>query len=272
MWGLAIQVLGFGIVMPIWCITHLLSSSTMATSPQEISSLRRIPLSVSVGYLLPTILMFFPRLLNNINQNLIALWQPFPLWILGCHFLLGCSPFYLSPRAPKSSLRDLKNQEQEALQNIYKFGANLARVPHIISLSMLALASLFPSLVKRYTGNPSSEVTFKNAFIAPSPINPIDVESIAHGMHVFLLWDFYIGSAAMLGWGLWLNFKKGNISGCETWMEGLPRFMWILVTGGVGTVVVNLMRESNCETLEDAYVEGREQKRKWRCMRLSMSN
>lgn len=255
-------MLGFGMVMPIWCITYLSFSSTIIPSPQEISSLRRIPLSISAGYLLPTILMFIPWFSNTIDQNLIALWQPFPIWILGIHFLLDCNPFCSSPRASNPSPRDLENQEQEALQNIYNFGINLARIPHFISLSFLTLASLFPSQVEWFTGIPMWGLTLKNAFIAPNPINPVAVESIAHGMHVFLLWDFYVGSATMLIWGSWLRFNKGQISGHEKWMEELLRFMLMLLTGGAGAIIVELMRERNCETLENIDVNDREQKSK----------
>jgi len=60
-WLMAFNVYGFGVIMPIYCIVHLLSGgvhfgSSRTVSPSSVQHLRFLPLGITLGYIVPTFL------------------------------------------------------------------------------------------------------------------------------------------------------------------------------------------------------------------------
>jgi len=83
------QTLSFGLTMPTYCIISLLTGPRLfnSLSPQSqiksssIRALRVLPWSMTLGYIIPTILMSSRSFSSTVHQYLLAFWQPFPLWV-----------------------------------------------------------------------------------------------------------------------------------------------------------------------------------------------
>jgi hypothetical protein len=241
------QNISYTITTPLWLFAHLITSpvskpfpSTHANSVLLISplDLRILPLSITLSYLLPSILMALPSpyyFHPTTHQRLLALWQAFPLLTILIHRLLRSTTHslttYFFPRDPNA--RPPTPQGASYLANakhVYRFVLTLCIATHLpIILLTLLPTSLFPSSLT----TPSMLLTLasqtpSSVFLPYFPVPSTRVD-LAKGVQTFLQWDLYIGSVAFV---LWATLLYRNATTEKTIVDpntSLPIYRELLV-------------------------------------------
>lgn len=219
--GIIFQNISYTVTTPLWLLAHLLTSPVSKPSPGThansvllipASDLRVLPLSIILGYVVPTILMGLPspeRVEPETHQYLIALWQAFPVWTVIFHWILRTVFQFASEKLfrPKKDSQPQVHLGSSYLSNakhVYRFALGLCITTHIpVLLITLLPASIFsPSRPHLATLGASN---FSSVYIPylPIPLNR-QVTSLTEGVHTFLLWDLHIGSIAFLLWAVLL--------------------------------------------------------------------
>lgn len=234
--GLLIQNFSFVLVAPIWLWLHLLSSPVAKPFPGTYANsvlliqpwdLKILPTAILLAYILPSILMCLPPSLttSELHQKYIAFWQLFPLWTTFIHYFLKKCCECVVRRMEKRDKRNRAPTPRAAhyLSNagyVYRFVLGLCMVTHIpILLLTLLPSSLFqlpmittfvtPDGVALPLPGPKFLTTllkpsFTSVYIPYFPLPSHQVSSLADGIHVFLLWDLFLGSIAFLLWAILL--------------------------------------------------------------------
>jgi len=217
------QNISYTITTPLWLFIHLITSpvskpfpGTRANSVLLISplDLRILPLSITLSYLLPSILMALPSpyyTSPETHQRLLALWQAFPLLTILIHRILRSTTSrlttYFFPR--DQNTRPPTPQGASYLANakhVYRFVLTLCITTHIpIILLTFLPTSLFPTSLSA----PSALVTLasqspSSVFAPYFPLLSTRVPDLAKGVQTFLQWDIYIGSTAFVLWATFL--------------------------------------------------------------------
>jgi len=221
LWGLLMQNMAFAVLMPLYLLLHLstsptVSSPTPATISIEISKLSSIPISTTLGYILPSILVALPApsiVSYETKQTFMAIWQVFPIWV--SLFQQAISTFVFlrtfdvidrfSPPTFDANIR-----VSTALTTVYVFALAIAGITHLSTVTLMVTSMLFPGLfAPEYIGvfNPSK--VFLPAGISPAT----KMSTIGAGALNLLQHDEFIGSAALVIWAAVLfasacNMKK----------------------------------------------------------------
>lgn len=171
--------------------------------------LRILPASITLGYILPTILMTLPSptiVSSTTHQRLIAFWQPFPLWTVWAHWLIRSTLTWLSTKVygskPPSRNTPLGASYLTNAKHVYRFVLTLCICTNLpVLILTLTPSCIFPipSLLHTLTTS-----TFSQTYIPYLPLLSYQVSSLAEGVHTFLIWDLYIGSFAFLCWAVLL--------------------------------------------------------------------
>lgn len=241
-WGLAMQAMGYGIVMPLWCIVHLSVikplvlprnyTAAVKLRDSNVPALKTMPSAVALGYFLLTFLMVVPLRSNVLHQWFGGLWQGFPLYTFLIHFALEKVQRNFSISSPE---KDTSTEANHLLGRVYSLAYASASVSHIITISLILanifMSGLFPTKLQQ-------SFTIHDVFTPPNPISPPRIKSLACGFHGFLQWDQYVGSTAILLWAAVL-WKGTAISPSQNMMK------WIhpLVLAGPMGVIITLLRE-----------------------------
>ncbi|CZT52940.1 uncharacterized protein RSE6_14350 [Rhynchosporium secalis] len=238
MFGIIFQNISYTVTVPIWLFIHLLTSPVAKPYPGTHSNtvllasawdLRILPISITLGYIVPTILMGLssPSIVSPVtHQRLIALWQPFPLWTVLIHTSLRTTlqlltgTLFSSTTNSKGSLPTSRSQIPlgttylSNAKHVYRFILALCMLAHlpilVLSLlpSSLISASSFPTLHAMSTQSP------REIYIPYLPTPTHKISSLAEGAHTFLIWDVYVGSFAFLLWGI-LLYRNATMEKAE---------------------------------------------------------
>jgi hypothetical protein len=238
--------MSFAISTPLYLFLHLLTSptakpfnSTQASSLLSVSTydLAIIPVSVTLGYLIPSLLTVFPAFFDVASpghQYLVAFWQAFPLWTLLVQWVsrLLCV-LILGQDTTAKPQTEASRTYLKYVGRVYTFtllfclATNLPAVvlsllpPDVIPDSMSWLAYL-------------ARASFASTFIPPMPLGQ-PIHDMAEGAHIFLLWDMYIGSAAGLVWAivLYQTASVGKKSATSNISLLLKTMIWAILGGPV---------------------------------------
>jgi len=210
--GVLIQNISFTITVPVYLATHLLTSpiakpfpGNYANSVLLVSSLdlRILPLSVILGYIIPSILMALPSpsiVSPAAHQWYIASWQVFPLWAIGAHwsvkFVLGrILKDDINKRPPTS----LGATYLSTAKHVYRFALALCMLTYIPVIAIILIPSwVFPDISPTFTL--ISHCGFLEVFVPYFPLLSHQVPTLAAGALNFLQWDLYVGSMSFLLW------------------------------------------------------------------------
>jgi hypothetical protein len=275
------QTIGFAIIFPTYLLFHLLKSPVAKLNPAKHSgsilyippaSLAVIPLSITIGYIIPSILMALPSpsvVTIETRQNFIAAWQVFPLhtvlaqWILSTIYPLLFPSTQVNTTSSKTSSRSVNYLT--AASRVYAFLLGFAILTHITALLITIcptplLSNLLPSVA---TGITSSGVTFSSVYIPHAPAISWRAINLAEGVHTFLWWDTYVSGLAAIVWAIALVSavvneqrqatstisKSSNLSrhpgsegaGRRSYTGLLAKIaFWALVAGPLGAVIMLL--------------------------------
>ncbi|KGO78185.1 hypothetical protein PITC_034000 [Penicillium italicum] len=199
MFGLIAQVLTFAFGIPLTCGLQLGCSITAHSPHADNIRIPRavlvaLPLIYVVGYMVPTVAMALPApsvISVDLKQVAIAFWHPWPAYvsILTTFAYLTLSPFFSNNhRASMSSLRW-----------VYAFAFANASLSHIVSWVVSLATVVVPVLFEeRFLGS----LHPANVFSVSLPWSGLTVGNLGDGVHVFLQWDYNIGSAGVLIWAI----------------------------------------------------------------------
>ena len=225
--GLIMQNVTITITAPLWLFAHLLTSPVSkpfpgahASSVLLVSSLdlKILPISITLSYLLPSILMALPSpefFTPETHQRLLALWQAFPLLTVLIHRIVHSTTnrltHYFFPTDPHSRPpTPLGTSYLHNTQHIYRFVLTLCTLTHLpVLLLALFPATLLPSLspLDPFTSSPFLTLlnqTPSTIFIPQLPFPNQKASGLAQGVQIFLQYDIYIASSAFILWAVLL--------------------------------------------------------------------
>ncbi|KAJ6120469.1 hypothetical protein N7523_004749 [Penicillium sp. IBT 18751x] len=199
--GLAAQLMTFAFAAPLICGLQLACSITASRPHADNIRIPRVVLVVLpaifvVGFMLPTQAMVLPApdvISVDMKQIAIAIWQPWPAYvsILTTVAYYVLSPFFVNDqRASLSSLRW-----------VYAFAFANASLSHLVSWIVSLATVMAPGLFNDQFLEPLHP---SKVFSIPLPWSGLKVDTVADGVHVFLRWDYMIGSVGVLLWALTL--------------------------------------------------------------------
>ncbi|KAL1958967.1 hypothetical protein VTO42DRAFT_3520 [Malbranchea cinnamomea] len=248
--GLTAQIMTYAFATPLYCGFQLANSIT-AQKPTAANIrisrpvLHCIPLAFIIGYMIPSALMLVAPVSTDTKQILIASWQPWPAYV---SILVTIVDILFSPRRKvepgRATLR--------ALRRVYAFAFATTALPHIVSWTVSLASVRVPFLFnEKYLDALHPREVFKIAFPWSKPT--LQVDSVAAGVHVFLRWDFLIGSLGVLLWAMTLNaVAHREILGKVGWLSLFVKTgLLVVLTGPVGTAV-ELMWERDELVIQEA--------------------
>lgn len=198
------QVLGYGMVMPLYYILDLLFSSYTPSdlqlrNPKILQELVFIP-AVIIGYFLPTIAQVV-TVAEPFHQIVLALWQPFPVYVV---LLIWVLPkVNLQPPTPTQLEKDKKKTNIDGLRNVYYFAFQTGIVFH---WSTCVIIPIFRNFI--FAPATAEHLSLFNIFV-PHGVHWYGPATIAQVSLQFLQWDMYCGGLAGLVWACVLAQRAG---------------------------------------------------------------
>jgi len=260
--GLIFQNLTWTFTIPLYVAMHLLTSPVAKIGNGNGDKARRslfvylwdmalIPMSVTISFVVPAIFMSMPNLFNQTaatHYKWIAAWQPFPVvnvLALGflhyaCYYLLGS----LGPTDEEGKPTTPGRAYMVAVRGVYEFALTLCAVTHV----PLVLLCVMPEAGREFLRHafpayaPIFDSLSLKTFIPRHWSDPPTVDAATYGsgdlaplaMH-FLHYDFYVGTAALLLWAMYL--RQSTVKNPS--LVGLLRktAFWLLATGPAGATI-----------------------------------
>ncbi|KAJ5250782.1 hypothetical protein N7489_001192 [Penicillium chrysogenum] len=239
--GLAAQVLTFAFGIPLTCALQLGCSITARRPHADNIRIPRavlavLPLVFVVGYMVPTVAMALPApsvIPVDLKQIAIAIWHPWPAYvsILTTVAYFTLSPFFSNNhRASMSSLRW-----------VYAFAFANASLSHMVTLVVSLATVVVPVLFEdRFLDS----LHPANVFSIPLPWSGLTVDNVGDGVHVFLRWDYMIGSAGVLIWAISLyTVAHKQLLNNVSWLSLLVKTALLTVLVGPAGTAVELIWE-----------------------------
>ncbi|KAI5306769.1 hypothetical protein KEM55_008509, partial [Ascosphaera atra] len=252
--GMAAQLVGIGVVAPLWAVMHLMQSP-LSTSPEQ-DHIRvhpmdglSLPFSAIVGYVLPTVLTVaqapkIPFISSHLPSHQLALllWQVWPVMVCMVQGLMVGTPATFRKFVPKKvEPKLLARRTRNGLRLTHFTAMLLASVSHLTMLSMIFINRFTPSVL-----SPNVTAHFKpESMILPClPWTNARPATLGEGVYWFLQWDYFIAAVAMFVWALKeyvvAHKQKGVTVG---WVGVAPRVLATIMTGGFVAAAVMLVWE-----------------------------
>ena len=236
--------------MPIFfaiyfCTSPLVSSSRKAAVlPDAVSTVCILP-ALALGLVAPSILAALPVptvVSYDLKQLLMAVWQPFPLWVGLTHWALQS----LVPQLlPLRTMQRLRANPQATLRVTYAVLLGFSLMVRFSALGISIAATLFPALF-----NPAfvDQLALPKVLLPATALHTAPVPSIAEASLLLLQWDMTIGSGAVLAWAAILlattNRAAANPISGITLFALIPAGMMILGSGGCAMALLWTRDES----------------------------
>ncbi|KAJ8065651.1 hypothetical protein OCU04_006324 [Sclerotinia nivalis] len=274
--GFIFQNITYAVTVPIYLFIHLLTSpiakpfpGTYANSVLLISplDLKILPLSITLSYIVPSFLMGLdsPSIVSGpTHQQLIAFWQPFPVWTVIIQWTLrsifqftGSKVFSKDSKQPPTPLGAsyLSNAK-----HVYRFMLTFCVLTHlpVLLIALIPASAISDTLPKLA---PYASLNFFDIYVPYFPF-PLShrVPNLASGAHTFLQWDLATGSTALLLWAILLYRNATAEKSIVDPKTSLPSYqiqemnkigalrrkllvkigMWTLIAGPIGAATVLL--------------------------------
>lgn len=239
--GLAAQLLTFAFATPLICGLQLGCSITARRPHADNIRVPRVVLAVLpaifvIGFMIPTNAMVLPApdvISVDMKQIAIAIWQPWPAYV---SILTTVAYYVLSP-----FFADNQRSSMSSLRWVYAFAFVNASLSHLVSWIVSLATVVVPALFEdRFLDSlhPS------RVFSVPLPWSGLKVDTVADGVHIFLRWDYMIGSAGVLIWALTLyTVAHKQILSTVSWPSLLFKVGLLTALTGPAGAAVELMWE-----------------------------
>lgn len=194
--------------MPLYAITHLLTSATATTlSPALANAVRtrdprfieNLTPSFIIGYILPSILMAIPISSPVLHQPFAGFWQGVPVWVSLLPYVFRLRRRALSPASSEDddschsegpSVGD-RIGETRTLNEAYLFAFVVSALTHLVTFGIIGSRALFPSLFL-------PALNFCDVFVPPVSYSRAPVRNMAIGIQNSFQYDQYVRSAAAI--------------------------------------------------------------------------
>ena len=244
--GLAVAIIGYACVAPLWFAYHLAFSSTVVNpDPFELSiesplKTTLAPLAIMIGFGLPSVIMTLPApaiLSFETKQLWTGIQQGWPLWIALAQLGLTFAVSFFDPSSSVYSEEQKKTKATRSLRLAYIFGLLCSAGAHLTVWSMCLLAYAFPVL---FAAPYNKQLLPANVLAPINPFAPLQAQTLADGALWFLQWDTIVGVVSTAIWGLALRTTaKHESASIGQWISGLIKVTIIaLAVGPCGAAVV----------------------------------
>ncbi|OJD27916.1 hypothetical protein ACJ73_00683 [Blastomyces percursus] len=245
--GVLLQLFTFGVILPIYAALHLFTSRTLSARQtidipsRSLTGVNLIPLSVFLGYLLPSLAMVLPEKTTGFlpsTQERIAFWQPWPIWLWLIHSTLTRIAALFSSPVPNSQSA---KRTLSALRRVYAFAFTITAVPHIAAWSLSLAAAILPIL---FDQDVATALHPTRVFLNAMPWSGVQAKSFGEGALWFLQWDQVVGVVGMLLWAIDLYVAAHRARKVNVGCIGLAVKVGLLcAVSGVAGAVVELLWE-----------------------------
>ncbi|KAJ6784647.1 hypothetical protein PWT90_03210 [Aphanocladium album] len=250
--GLIAQVLTFAFATPVYGFVHLLTSRTASTPSRgnmriPYAVLKSLPLVFLVGNAVPSLAMVLPYSATNtvaVKQLLTAVWQPWPAYtafgLTAAHFLLG--GVFTSGDA---GTLDGRKKSASAIRYIYAIAFGNAALSHLIAATVSVGTVVAPKVFHVDYVSVLHPAKILEA-VLPWAENPVaQIKTLGDGVHVFLGWDYKIGTASLLLWAVVL-YARAHVhyeGKCVSLLPFLGKIATLTALVGPAATAVELMWE-----------------------------
>lgn len=246
----------YAFAVPLYCGFQLANSIT-AKKPTAAdirisrSVLNWIPLIFIVAYGVPSGLMLMAPVDADTRQKFIASWHPWPAYV--CTLATVVDVLFSPRRKVEPGRATLR-----ALRRVYAFAFAMAAVPHIVSLTVSIASVKVPYLFnEEYLAALHPCEVFKIALPWTKPA--LQVGSVAEGVHIFLRWDYLIGSFGVLLWAMSLNSAAHwEVLRKAGWFGLLVKTTLLVAVSGPVGAAVELMWERDELVFQEAMAAKRQ--------------
>jgi hypothetical protein len=241
LFGVAMQLVGGAVVIPLYFLVHLLTSPTTTTSSTSTSKQTlaippqtqlATPLALLLGLGIPTVLMSLPSpsiLSYQQRINAILLWQAFPIWTNALQFVLS---YILPTPSPSfsSSSSTTHHHHHLLLRCLYLPPIILSALAHISALTLALTPLLAPSAFSATTAQQWPAAILG---LPPNPFAEVKAQSVAEGALWFIQYDYAVCGWAFLLWAAVVaggrkvgqRAREGRNSADSGW-DGIGGWVW----------------------------------------------
>ncbi|TAQ86979.1 hypothetical protein B7494_g4682 [Chlorociboria aeruginascens] len=178
-WGLMWQMFGAAIALPLYFYNHLkwLKTTSQGLQTASLSSAMSLPFSFIIGVVVPTVIGELPTWVSRsdyLHQQVLAFWQPAPIWISLVQTFFVFSMGALAKDNVKSS---------EWVKASYLLAASLSALGHIYVVSAILRSSdptiSFTKMYTPYLVSGPEDAALRRAFTWDSSI----IEPLVYSFH-----------------------------------------------------------------------------------------
>ncbi len=229
-------------------VTSRASEETASSLSIDANQLIILPVSLVLGFIIPTILAGIPSpFLTTVPQQqaLLVLWQGYPMWISICQYVLSrifsvARPSTSNAKSPQSEKVMFKH-----LWRVHTFSLFLTALAHWTTLLFIASSSFQRILgVNLRPGyfDPSSKstVNLESVFVPMSPLSNTKVELLTQGCLILLQYDMYFACGASL---LWAAVMYHRVQAESTWRGTLMKASFLSLSIGPAGAALGLIRD-----------------------------
>jgi len=251
LFGSVVQMGGLGPIAPAYFILHLLTSPTASADllrgwtdsvSLSASDIEVLPWSVTFGFIVPTIawLLPTPSVISGSTMHVFqAIWQPFPVYMT----IIQSQAKRLQPSGDKkgSTGSSVSSAYLPAISQVYQIIIALSALIHIPTILLLLLP---PGVFAPFSAKLAEWATLSlvDVLVPPFPSLSWKMQSLAEGVHVFLLWDFYMTAVSSLIWAVALLHTAYlvNKEGIPWAAVGTKLVLWTAIGGPFAAATVIL--------------------------------
>lgn len=243
--GLAVAIVGFAVVAPLFFAYQLYSSPTVTTPaghnllPGDALSALLIPATILIGFGLPSLIMTFPAptvLSFETKQLWTGIQQGWTFWIYVATIALTVVVSVLNPQAHVASTEASQAKVTKNLRRAYVFALVSATTAHLLPLLISSLATIFPVL---FAEPYATQLQLSNVFSLANPFGDLKAATLADGALWFLQWDTFVGVVSVLLWGLTARMAASDEkTTASDWAVGLIKILATTLAVGPTAVAV----------------------------------
>ncbi|ETI19342.1 hypothetical protein G647_09174 [Cladophialophora carrionii CBS 160.54] len=246
LFGIGVAIVGYACVAPLWFAYHLWTSSTVS-NPKDYQlyvdapvKIALIPISILVGFGLPSILMCLPAptlVSFDTKQTWTGIQQGWSVWIGLTQLILTIIALNLDQRASILTESDKRTKTVRYLRLAYPFAILSSAGSHLAVLGLSSLAYLFPVL---FSAKYLPQLQPDRIFVTVVPLGQPQVQTLADGALWFLQWDIIVGVSAALVWALTLRVgaKHEEATIIQTIVGAVKIALLTALIGPCGTAAV----------------------------------